>query len=182
VTTEPVIAKLIDLTADPRTRARQELEAIFWETAPKAPAEPTARAAFHQRWLGQYLLHEPDLCWVAQSSDGQTLGYLVGSFVDPATSPRFADLPYVQAFADATRTHPAHLHINLTERARGQGIGVRLIEKFIAACRARQVSGLHVVTGARQRNMRFYLRCGFRELARYQRDPTAAVCLARRTD
>jgi len=60
------------------------------------------------------------------------------------------------------REHPAHLHIDLLPEAQGEGWGRRLIDAFVAAVRARGVTGLHLAadttnTGA----LRFYDRLGF---------------------
>jgi GNAT superfamily N-acetyltransferase len=171
--------RLTDLDTAARVTTIAAIDAIFFETAPAAPSEPLARAAFHDLWLGQYLRHEPHLCWLARDADGAVLGYLVGSFVDPATSPRFASLSYVRAFAPYTATHPAHLHINLTAAARGQGVGQRLVEAFVMDCVAAGLPGLHVVTGAAMRNVRFYERCGYRPIATVARGQGHVVCLGR---
>ena len=77
---------------------------------------------------------------------------------------RFADIGYFRTdFARLTRLFPAHLHINLDQRFRGQGIGARLIEAFAAIARRAGAPGVHAVTGRGMRNVGFYQRCGFFE-------------------
>lgn len=156
------IARLTDIDT-PAVRAA--IEAIFWETV-TTPPSPATRDAFRDLWLGQYLRHEPHLVVVAQDGHGSVSGYLVGCHDNPATSPRFTHLTFFSAFADACARYPAHLHINLTATCRGLGVGGRLISAFAETVRTADLPGLHVVTGADQRNVSFYTRAGFREIAR----------------
>jgi len=63
--------------------------------------------------------------------------------------------------------YPAHLHIDLLERARGQGLGRLLIERLLAALRIRGVAGVHLgVDPANANAIGFYGHLGFREVAR----------------
>jgi GNAT superfamily N-acetyltransferase len=160
-------------------RLRAGIDRVFFETAPAAPSAEPARTAFHDLWLGQYLRHEPHLCHVALDTDGAVLGYLVGCLIDPAASERFAMLSYFQAFAAACRRFPAHLHLNLTAAARGQGLGPRLIDAFAADVGAAGLPGLHVVTGAAMRNVGFYERNGFLSIASTPRGAGEVVFLGR---
>lgn len=160
----------------PAAEVRTAIDAIFYETAPLAPADEPQRKAFYDLWLGQYLHHEPHLAHVALVDDA-IAGYLVGCHVNPATSERFARLGYFQTFAAACAHYPAHLHINLTETARGTGIGARLIDAFADDTRAAGLPGLHVVTSADARNIGFYARCGFSEIAATERNGGRIVFL-----
>jgi ribosomal protein S18 acetylase RimI-like enzyme len=155
--------------------ARSGVEAVFWETA--AAPHPTGpeRVTFRDLWLDQYLRHEPQLAFVARDHQGRVGGYLVGCHSDPAQSPRFATLPYFQTFAAGTARYPAHLHINLTADWRGAGIGGLLIDAFAETVRAAGLGGFHVVTGAGARNVAFYIRQGFREIARSTNERGNAV-------
>lgn len=142
------------------------LDHIFYEaSATKSFASPEVRAAFRERWLGRYLVHEPHLAFLAFTGSGHSpdvlAGYVVGALEDPARSERFADIGYFASLADLTRRFPAHLHINLAPHARGRGWGGILIERFVAAARASGSAGVHVVTGAASRNTGFYKRNGF---------------------
>ncbi len=143
------------------------IEEIFFETAgPRVFSDASEREAFHDRWLGRYLRHLPDLALVALREEGggaddaarapEVAGYLVGAVRDPARDPMFADIPYFPLVADLTPAFPAHLHINLAEGSRGQGLGGRLVARFAALARVRGAAGLHVVTGVRSRNRSFY--------------------------
>lgn len=62
--------------------------------------------------------------------------------------------------------YPAHLHIDLTERVRGRGLGRVLIERLIGELRGRAVAGVHLgVDPANANAIGFYRHLGFRELA-----------------
>jgi GNAT superfamily N-acetyltransferase len=58
--------------------------------------------------------------------------------------------------------YPAHLHINLTEKARGNGTGRQLIETYFEALREKRVCGVHVHCG--NAPVPFYERLGFQTL------------------
>jgi len=153
--------------ADPDA-ARAEIEAIFFEASnTKSFATEAARAQFCERWLGRYLTCDADKVYVAPDSDGAVIGYLAGSFDDPARTPRFSDIPYFAELADLTQHYPAHLHVNLSPVARGQSIGSDLVRAFAAAAAAAGLPGVHVVTSANARNVSFYKRLGFLERRRF---------------
>jgi GNAT superfamily N-acetyltransferase len=162
----------------------QNLDAIFWETAGRPPIEVTARKAFHERWIGSYLAQDPDHAFVAiddQAPQPGIVGYLVGTLTTPHEAPRFRDLPYFLAFAHLLDAFPAHLHINLTENARGHGTGRALIDTFCRHAARLGAPGVHVVTGAGARNVAFYYgRVGFTEQGRTTVTGRDIVLLGRR--
>jgi GNAT superfamily N-acetyltransferase len=167
------ICRLADMTAgQPLAGGPQiaELDTIFFASSNVQHfADDAARAAFRERWLGRYLEHWAQDFFVACSPDRRVIGYLAGCIEDPATHAAFADLDYASAFADLSRSYPAHLHINLDPGWRNGGIGARLIDAFCAHAEKR-AAGVHVVTGRQSRNVRFYERNGFR-LLRTMRSP-----------
>ena len=157
---------------------------IFRETAARWPDAPNAARAFQDLWLDQYLQHDRDLALVAlAAADGtnspHVVGYLVGCRIDPATSHRFASLDYFSTFAAHSAVYPAHLHINVDADYRGRRIGEHLVDALRKMLRADGHAGVHVVTGRDQRNVHFYTRLGFRELARTPRGATEVLFLAR---
>jgi ribosomal protein S18 acetylase RimI-like enzyme len=156
------------------------LDDIFFEaSAKKSFANATERAAFRERWLGRYLTHEPKWAYIARDGDGRIAGYLVGAIDDPRKSGRYGDVSYFLDFADLTEHYPAHLHVNLAAQYRNQGIGGRLIDAFTADAARAGAAGVHVVTGAGSRNVRFYERSGFRELGRATFNAHEVVFLGR---
>ena len=76
---------------------------------------------------------------------------------------------------------PAHLHINLLPRLQGQGIGQRLIDRWLATVQAMGACGACLATGQRNaRAVRFYRAYGFHEAERFGPDGILfAIALAR---
>ena len=156
------------------------IDAIFFEASSVRTFESRARRfAFHWLWLGRYLIEEPAEAFVA-IEDGAVAGYLVGSLVDPAPRAAFADLDYFKDFAGQTAMFPAHLHVNVAAEARGRGVGELLVGAFERHAAMQGAPGGHVVTGAGMRNVGFYERLGYREVARAPRGAGHVVMLAKR--
>lgn len=65
--------------------------------------------------------------------------------------------------------YPAHLHVNLSEEARGMGAGRRLVDAFVTDLREQAIPGLHVYCGVKP--VGFYLKTGFQELGKIEFKP-----------
>jgi len=163
------------------------IEAVFFAASHTQTFESDeVRAAFRERWLGRYLNRDPQWVYVALKDNevGATVsdnvvGYLVGALEDPALRQQFSDLGYFQVFKPQTCKFPAQLHVNLARHVRGYGVGGRLIEAFIGDARQHGTPGVHVVTGAEARNVGFYNRSGFEEMARTDWNDHTIVFLGR---
>jgi GNAT superfamily N-acetyltransferase len=152
-------------------RLGDALDAIFFEASnTKSFPGEEARAAFRERWLGRYLTQHPQWAYVALAPDGGVAGYLVGALGE---GNGFDD------FAEAAAEFPAHLHVNLAPRHRSQGIGADLIEAFAKDAAQAGAKGMHVVTSADARNVRFYERVGFLPRARTMVNGRELVFLGR---
>lgn len=67
--------------------------------------------------------------------------------------------------ADLMQRYPAHIHMNLLPRLRGQRIGTRLLQMWIAQARAAGVRGIHLGANAKNTGgMAFWTRSGFTPL------------------
>ncbi len=162
-----------------RAVADDAIDRIFFAASSvRSFTDARQRAAFRWLWLGRYLVQEPEHAFVAFSG-AALCGYLVGSLADPAPRREFRELGYFADFAAETARFPAHLHINVDDGARGHGVGARLVDRFATHAAARGSPGLHIVTGAGMRNVGFYTRLGFREVARAPRNGGMVVMLAR---
>lgn len=160
-------------------RVAQQLDAIFFQSSnTQTFADDAARAAFRERWLGRYLTHYPQWFYVALS-DGDVAGYLAGCTDDPAALTLFADISLYQTFAAWTAKYPAHLHVNLGAAYRSAGTGSQLVARFCDDVRRAGAPGVHVMTGRHMRNVAFYARNGFREVASAGDGAAAVVFLAR---
>jgi GNAT superfamily N-acetyltransferase len=154
------IARFADLEWSPALIAA--LDEIFFEASgTKAFDSDEHRRSFRERWLGCYLEHKAEHAFLAIDANGRPAGYVIGDLDDPATTPRYADIPYVQALAVSSCRYPAHLHINLAPVHRSHGLGSRLIETFAHHAKACGSPGVHVVTSKGMRNVGFYERNGF---------------------
>lgn len=92
----------------------------------------------------------------AALADGSIDAELIGHIHAPARTP-----------GDLVAEFPAHLHIDLLERTRGQGLGRTLIEHLLADLRGRGVPGVHLgVDSTNANSIGFYEHLGFREVGR----------------
>jgi GNAT superfamily N-acetyltransferase len=174
------MVRIEPLGDDATPESVREVERIFFQSSGRAVfPNDAARAEFHERWLGRYLLHDRAHAFVARAEDGRIAGYLIGSLDDPAIAERFDDISYFAELADLTVRYPAHLHINLDPEWRSRGIGARLIEAFAAQAAERRAPGLHIVTGTRVRNVKFYERCGFVPLREVAWNGSAVLFMGR---
>lgn len=140
-------------------RDLREVRSIFFESSTKKEFKDQAeRDAFEWKYLGFYLAHYPELAWVAAGE--KVLGYCIAASVSD-TPELYAIQPHLRVFAEHFSAYPAHLHINLSSEARGQGLGGKLIEACSKALKERSCSGLHIMTAPDARNRHFYLRLGF---------------------
>ena len=147
-------------------------------------------------FVGPYLAYEPELGLILEDNQG-VCGYAFGAFDSRAFYARYdqewrrvlcAQFPLPQGdpstWAPAQTVHswyhhpdyfcpepyedyPSHMHIDLLERARGQGYGRRMMEQVMSKLRERGSPGAHL--GVSLRNtpaLGFYQRLGFHELAR----------------
>jgi ribosomal protein S18 acetylase RimI-like enzyme len=150
----------------------EQLDAIFFEASnTKAFPSEEVRAAFRERWFGRYLTQHPQWAFVALAADGSVAGYLVGALNEPSG---FDD------FAGVAVEFPAHLHVNLAPAYRSRGIGRKLIDAFAKDAVQAGAKGIHIVTSADARNVRFYERAGFSEQARTSVNGRDLVFLGRR--
>lgn len=143
-------------------------------------------------FVGPYVVGEPDLALVVADEQG-VAGYALAAADTrafeawaerqwwpplraqyPLTPSESADHALVRRIhvpelaPDSVVTdYPAHLHLDLLERVRGQGLGRALIERTIASLRERRIPGVHLDVAADNPNgISFYGHLGFIELER----------------
>ncbi|MGO9485926.1 MAG: N-acetyltransferase family protein [Rhodomicrobium sp.] len=170
--------------SSPEEGARRLAQAtqIFFETAYTTSfGSPAAKQAFLQRWFGNYAGTHPGAFLFALDENGDVTGYLAGcpdSF-SPASKTILAGIDYFTAsFCAALINYPSHFHINVKPGQQGKGIGHLLVARFAQMCAGGGSSGVHVVTGASSRAVKFYESCGFRPVTPYAgADPGLAVLI-----
>lgn len=136
-----------------------------------------------------YATRHPALAFIVVSDADEPLGYIVGTDdieafaswfqVDwwpsrrPESTAGGAD-EMLRHFADAlgrtphpyAESHPAELHIDLLPEAQGGGWGRALMDEFLSALRARQISGVQLgVSAVNAGAIAFYRRLGFAVLS-----------------
>ncbi len=165
-----------------RARLLVQAERIFFETSPTKTFElAAARKAFYQRWCGNYADAYPGAFLFALDESGNVAGYVAGcpdSF-SPASKIVTSDIYYfTPSFCSALKNYPSHFHINVRPGLQGKGIGRRLVGRFAEICAQNRSPGIHVVTGASSRAVRFYEVCGFRLATPYAgADPGLALLI-----
>jgi ribosomal protein S18 acetylase RimI-like enzyme len=147
-------------------------------------------------FVGPYLAYEPELSLILEDDQG-VCGYAFGAFDSRAFYARYdqewrptlcAQFPLPQGdpstwtraqivhswyhrpdyfCAEPSEAYPSHMHIDLLERARGQGYGRRMMEQVMAKLRERGSPGTHLgVSVLNTPALGFYHQLGFHELAR----------------
>ncbi|MCW5720435.1 MAG: GNAT family N-acetyltransferase [Devosia sp.] len=139
-------------------------------------------------YAAPYGVLEPDRVLVAEDAAG-VAGYIVGTYDTerfaarleaewwPALRQRYADTsglteadrgrvaailrPHVSP-ADLVAAYPAHIHMNLLERLRGQRVGSRLLQAWRDQAKADGVGGIHLGASAgNSGGVAFWTRSGF---------------------
>ncbi len=143
-----------------------QAEGIFFETAYMQSFDSAAaKLAFLKRWFRHYAETQPQTFLLSLGPDGDATGYLAGCIdsFSPASKKIIGAIDYfTPAFCEALRSYPSHFHINVRTADQGQGIGRGLTERFLQICAEFRSPGIHVVTGASSRAVKFYEARGFR--------------------
>lgn len=150
-----------------------------------------------QIYAAPYAVLEPAQALVAEDAEG-VAGYLVGTYDTdafavrqeqdwwPALRQRYADPALDLTETDRMRVagimqpssspagivadYPAHIHMNLRQRLRGQGVGMALLQRWLAEARAAGVRGVHLGASASNTGaIAFWQKGGFVPLERNER-------------
>jgi GNAT superfamily N-acetyltransferase len=153
-------------TLSERPDLRGEVVRIFFESSTvRNFASPEAKRAFQAKWLDPYIEDMPEQTIIALTPEGEAAGYLTGCFNSAGAGRVRKEVDFYDQFAPFYADYPAHLHITVDAKLRGGGIGAELIGEFARRCKAEGLPGLHLITGKAARNVSFYKRCGFEEVA-----------------
>lgn len=134
------------------------IKEIFFETTSiKTFSSEAAKDQFFHKWTDFYLLPQKPGKTLVALEEGVLLGYLTLCMNSAKASWHFnSKIPSYSLFADLFTRFPAHLHINLTSKVRGQGIGSSLIHAACKELLTQNIKGLHIVTAPAARNVTFY--------------------------
>lgn len=162
-----------------------QAEEIFFETAYTKDFGPgPARRAFCNRWFAHYADTQPGAFLLALTLQGSVAGYLAGCIdsFSAASGIITGDIDYfTPAFCAALKNCPSHFHINVKPESQGKGVGHKLVARFLQICAEAGSPGIHVVTGASSRAVRFYEACGFRQVIPYAGASPGLAVLVRAT-
>lgn len=139
-----------------------------------------------------YGVIEPENVFVAEDEDG-VAGYVVGThdtnrFAEKLEADWWPDLRRLYADAEGmteadqgriatimrphtspasiVATYPAHIHMNLLPRLRGQRVGSRLLAMWVDAARAAGVKGIHLgASASNEGGIAFWSKSGFTRLS-----------------
>jgi GNAT superfamily N-acetyltransferase len=168
-----------------RSRLLTQATQIFFATSnTKAFNSAAAKDAFFQRWFGRYVALFPEAFLFALDGDGAAIGYVAGcfdSFSDAARLITGDSFYYIPAFCSALRDYPSHFHINVKPGYQGGGVGAQLTARFLKLCHEAGSPGVHVVTGAESRAVKFYEARGFKHLVPLPEPAPGLAVLARAT-
>jgi len=127
-----------------------EMKAIFFETSSRKNFNSEIeKENFWNKWTQFYINKCPEFVFFAVS-ENKLLGYLTGSLYSNEENS-------YKIFSDLFEKFPAHLHVNCTQNAQGQGVGTALVNEFFKYVKV----GCHIVTLKREKNVEFYKKCGF---------------------
>ncbi|MGA7326287.1 MAG: GNAT family N-acetyltransferase [Rhodomicrobium sp.] len=175
------IAELNNVAAAVQHGLLSQATDIFFATAhQKAFNTPEEKETFLSRWFGNYAEIEPNAFLLAKKNREEVLGYLAGctnSFSAKASIITNDIGYYSPEFARALRGYPSHFHINVRPSHQGQGIGRQLVSEFKRICKESGSSGIHVVTGASSRAVKWYEREGFIRFDPWSGADSGLACL-----
>jgi ribosomal protein S18 acetylase RimI-like enzyme len=136
----------------------KQISEIFFEASLKKTfTDLEAKENFFNLWCGQYIETFPREFWLMLDIDGAVLGYLCGC----SEYTKLQGLPGYELFEEEMKNFPAHLHINIATKSRGQGVGRRLVDKYLEGMRSESCSGVFIITSVRAANNGFYERLNF---------------------
>jgi len=166
-------------------RLLAQAERIFFATAYTNSFDSAeARQAFLKRWFGNYSETYPQTFLLAFDPDAGVTGYLAGcvdSF-SQASESIIGEIDYfTPSFCAALKNYPSHFHINVEPSRQGKGIGHLLVAQFERICAGAGSPGVHVVTSASSRAVKFYETCGFRQVTPYAGASPGQAVLIRNT-
>jgi GNAT superfamily N-acetyltransferase len=143
---------------------KEQIIEIFLESSTvKAFSSQEAMDNFIYKYLGYYMDKYPS--WILVALNGNNvLGYICGLPDSKLQQELYEKLDHYELFDDLYPEFPAHLHINLSDDARGKGIGSRLINNFSGLLKQSSIKGVHIITSPVARNVGFYKKNEFDKL------------------
>ena len=146
------------------------LEKICLETSSDTLVTKEDRGIFTYRWVINYLQNYTTYCFVSVE-DGDISGYIVSTPNTKKQEELYEEKSNIkivysrEVLGNILLDYPAHLHINLTSKARGKGVGSMLIKSMEKNLISNGVTGVHLgVMSDNESAIGFYKKNGFKVL------------------
>ena len=150
------------LQHDPESNVFSDIDDIFFESSPRKNfISHDEKAKFKFKYLDWYKEIAPELFLVARNPQLDVLGYICGIGSTEKHSDLLALHPWYSSVSPLCVQFPAHLHINVSSTRQGQGIGSALLIELETILKEQNISGVHVLTATRARNVGFYTKNGY---------------------
>lgn len=132
---------------------KAQIESIFWESSSiQSFQSQKAKDEFLYKYLSGYYDHPEYFYYVTK--DTEVLGYVCGFHN------QYYDHEYYQK-ADIPLKFKPHLHINMSDKSRGIGLGSKLIQFYALKLKELGHSGVHIITANGDKSINFYQKNGF---------------------
>lgn len=158
-----------------------QIQEIFFESSVvKEFSDATAKQEFYQKWLGVYIDHFSENCFVSlDESSNKVLGYIICC---PDTLKYFKAIYGVEALVwrDHYTEYPAHFHINCHSTSRGMGLGSKLLQHLENYLKEQGISGVHLTTAKGAENVSFYQKNRYQCVAEEQKHESTLILLAKK--
>lgn len=150
----------IEIISQGSAKDYEEVARVFFESSSvKTFASQEDKDKFQYKYLDYYRVNHPEYFFFYK--ENEVFGYICGA---ASYDQECLELhSYLAEFRAGTENFPAHLHINLTESSRGNGIGSKLVAAFEARLKEDGITGCHLITTPDARNVSFYERNGYQE-------------------
>ena len=140
-----------------REKVLARLQNIFFETSARSNFEnKKVKDEFCYYYLDYFLERFPRHCFCAFDAEDNLLGYIVATPNTLQCPELFQYHAYLNLFSSYMSQFPAQLHINLTAKAQGMGVGGKLIGALETKLMSEDSLGLFLITGRQARNISFY--------------------------
>jgi ribosomal protein S18 acetylase RimI-like enzyme len=166
--------------AGAREAVLPQIRNIFFESSVvKEFSNAKTKQAFYQKWLGVYIDHFSDNCFVSLDESDNVLGYIICC---PDTLKNFKVIYGVEALVwrDHYSEYPAHFHINCHSSSRGMGLGSKLLQHLENILKERGVSGVHLTTAKGAENVSFYQKNSYQFIAEEKKLEATLILLAKK--
>lgn len=152
---------------------KRALEKICLETSAVPLKTEEDKDVFTFRWITNYLQNYTKYCFVSVE-DKDVLGYIASTPDSDEQEQIYMKQSSLKMdlsrdiLGDLLLDYPGHLHINLTSKARGKGVGSLLMKTMEMKLKSEGVKGVHLgVMSDNEKAVTFYKKNGFKLIKKH---------------